>query len=229
MADKGTGRGAMRRTAKLAWHHTVTTIPPTATEAAELAHIKDIETYHLARGFGLFGYHGVAFPSGRAYLTGDLQGVRAHIRLLNDQYVGFALVGDFSTTSPQSAQLRAAAELRRLYIEQGFPVPVQEAGHTDYALPASPTSCPGNQRSSWIPKIGQEETDMLKDERDELMRIGQAVDAIRGREDNHILAMHFRAAEAAHAASAAVYGAEAAKQSAAAPSAPTRPGPQPQP
>jgi hypothetical protein len=178
MDDGGIGWGPMIPHPGLVWHHTAAffmAANPTAED--EINHILMIERYHISRGYTLFGYHGIAFPSGGAYWTGDLDRRRAHVQDRNHEFVGFALVGDYSDSIPLPDTLRAAAQLRAHYVTR-YGVQVDEHGHADVALPTSPTSCPGRLRSLWIPKIGQEANDLLPDERKELLRIGAAVDAI---------------------------------------------------
>ncbi len=156
MSDQGKGRGALpaNNVTGIAWHHTAVFYPaPNLTPAMERAHIAMIDIFHVRQGYVLFGYHGIAFASGRAYLTGDLNGVRSHVAGgPNYRLIGFCVAGDYSHSSPPDEALRALALLRRRAHQTRIHA-WQEKGHIDWALPEHPTSCPGAQRAAWIPRI----------------------------------------------------------------------------
>lgn len=171
LKDRGAGRGTRTATIGIAWHHTAAFYPAAKlTEADEVAHILMIEQYHISLGYGVFAYHGIAFASGRAYLTGNLDALRSHVASRNHELIGFVVAGDYSNSSPPPLALRALAEFRVLVTGRLGALP--ERGHGDWALPQYATSCPGAQRALWIPKIAeagtdppppdQEEDDMLK-------------------------------------------------------------------
>lgn len=161
MADKGKGRYARAAngnpTIGLAWHHTAVLYAlDGATPEQEWAHIQTIEQYHIAQGWRTFGYHGIVFPSGRAYLTGDLDGARAHVASRNHELVGFCLAGRFDGDAvPSALQLAGARLLRRMFVTW-YGQPRDEKGHTEWALPEYPTNCPGPRRAAWIRLIADD-------------------------------------------------------------------------
>lgn len=94
-------------------HHTAMgQLPADASEDDELAVLDCIYAFHVnARGFGGIGYHGVAFASGRTYLTCPLDRWGAHVAFENNHLWGFAAAGDYSGSIPPDGALRGLAEL----------------------------------------------------------------------------------------------------------------------
>lgn len=127
----------------IAIHHTVTPTPsPAATVAEEMDRLKAIENYHIGQGFGLFGYHYAAFPSGRCYQIGDTLGQRAHVAQRNHQLVGIALMGTFTEHYPGDDHMRAATEaIKQIEAETGLSLAI--AGHNSWATPGNGTGCAG--------------------------------------------------------------------------------------
>lgn len=125
----------------IAVHHSVTSISAQATIGQERAHIKNIDAYHISKGYGGYAYHMTAFPSGRAYQTGDLNGARAHVQNRNNELIGVVCIGDFSTTLPALPQQMALKECLD-YMLTAYPDRAI-GGHTEWALDDDPTSCPG--------------------------------------------------------------------------------------
>lgn len=148
------------------------------TEQDEINHIRMIDLYHVSRGFGGFGYHCAAFPSGRAYQTGDFDGGRAHVWGRNDELPGWVLIGDYSDELPSAGGLTAAAECERALDDyMGREVPLK--GHRDWALPGHGTTCPGRvrERLSTIRQLAKED-DMTPEEVKQIAR-AEAIDVIR--------------------------------------------------
>jgi hypothetical protein len=140
----------------IAVHHSVSGLQFfTAAEMTpedELNHIRMIDTYHASQGWGGFGYHLAAFPSGRLYLCGDLDGARAHVASRNNVLKGIVFIGDFTARDPGPAQLQAGAEAVALVrVAAGAPLPI--AGHRTWALPAYPTSCPGDRLAARLNEL----------------------------------------------------------------------------
>lgn len=128
----------------IAVHHSVSgqKLTVTSSEQHERDHIRTIDRYHVDQGYGGFGYHAAVFPSGRAYLCGNLESMRAHVAKRNHQLLGVVLIGDFTSQLPGQEQLTGLAGVLdefRTYL--GRDVPVQ--GHTEWALPGEGTGCPG--------------------------------------------------------------------------------------
>lgn len=132
----------------IAVHHTVTqTMAEDATQAEELATLHVIEDYHVSIGYQLFAYHLAAFPSGRVYQVGDLDGQRAHVAGRNHELVGVVAVGTFTTVAPSALQLQAIAEgIRLIQARMGDWLAVK--GHGVWALPGEGTACAGAYMNS---------------------------------------------------------------------------------
>lgn len=144
------GRKPVGQVIGYAVHHSVTTMAPSATETQELAHIKTIDAYHVSIGYGGFGYHMAAFPSGRAYLAGDLTGQRAHVKDRNHELIGIVAIGDFSNALPGIPQLHAIRDCLEFAAAGYGELPVK--GHNDWALPGQGTVCAGQlNRYPWGP------------------------------------------------------------------------------
>lgn len=143
----------------VAVHHSVSGdyLTPSSSEAEELAHIKAIDKYHRDQGWLGFGYHMAAFPSGRLYLCGDLDGQRAHVAGRNHVLRGVVAIGTFTTRLPGQPQLRAIAEgIREIRAFIGRELPAR--GHNEWALPGQGTGCAGLLNGfDWTPYLGEEE------------------------------------------------------------------------
>jgi len=118
----------------------------------EIAHIKAIDAYHVRVGYGGFGYNGIGFASGRGYVVGDGKQQRAGIYRRNHEIENFCLAGDFSIkTVPLGLVLIAARWVKAKWAQHGVELPVK--GHMQWALPESPTSCPGAVGLASVPTI----------------------------------------------------------------------------
>ena len=144
----------------IAIHHTVTFFLSTnATVGDELNQLAMIYRSHLNRGLGGIGYHGVSFPSGRAYLTSPLTHWGAHVAGENDDKWGFAAAGTYTDVVPPLALRQGLAEL----IAMADSARIKK-------LPLSPhrrwtaTTCPGNPWQQWVPTLRKKEEDDMTDE-----------------------------------------------------------------
>ena len=132
------------------------------TQDDEIFHLRVIDQYHVEQGWGGFGYHLAAFPSGRWYYCGDLTGARAHVASRNYELIGVVLIGDFSANVPPLLQMEAAREAVA-FVRQTYPGR-SIAPHREWALPQYPTACPGDTYQEWVPflePLASEEDDML--------------------------------------------------------------------
>ncbi len=167
----------------VAVHHTVTTAPSVfVTEGAEMEHIRAIDAYHVAQGFGGFGYHAIAFPSGRAYLCGDLNGARAHVLHRNQELRGVALAGTFTDSLPSAQQLAAARAAVAACRADAPTIPIR--GHRQWALPDGATACPGNRFAEWVPGLAEED-DMTPDDVRRIINEELAAAINAGKSYNH--------------------------------------------
>lgn len=141
----------------IAVHHSVTKADEHWLEAQERIHIQTIDQYHaspppLGAGFGLFGYHMAVFPSGRVYLCGELDGMRAHVAKRNHELIGIVAIGNFVGGPPLAPQLEGIIEAIRYVREQVGPLPIK--GHNDWALPGEGTACAGALNNvDWEPLL----------------------------------------------------------------------------
>ncbi len=96
----------------IAIHHTQTLfLTANATSTDELNQLAVIYQYHWGKGYGGIGYHGIAFPSGRVYLTAPLDRWGANVLGENDHVWGFAGAGDFTNSIPPAGILHGLGEL----------------------------------------------------------------------------------------------------------------------
>ena len=183
MTDRGAGRYVLdpRDVIGIAIHHSVSGGQFFAAGAQdqddELSHLLMIDQYHASLGWGGFAYHLAAFPSGRWYLCGNLNGARAHVASRNDELVGLVLIGTFTTSPPPPAQISAAraavAYMRRTY-------PGRALGpHRLWALVEYPTSCPGDTWLAWVPTLNaappESEADLTPEESRKLTQLWEWV------------------------------------------------------
>ncbi len=133
------GNGAQGVIVGIAIHHTVG-VNLVQTEEEERATIKRIDLQHKANpGWGGFGYHGIVFPSGRAYHCGE--GRRAHVEKRNHELRGWAFSGTFTTEQPTGLAWEGMKEAL-LWERRLAPIPV--AGHRELTAPGTGgTICPG--------------------------------------------------------------------------------------
>jgi len=139
-------------------HHTTGPgLPATATEAQEIAYLRDIDTYHRTqRGLDAIGYQLVAFASGRVYVAAPLDRYGAAVALHNNHTLSIALPGDFTTDPPTPAHLNALARAIA-HVDAYLYRPVSIYPHRHWGG----TACPGNTYSAWPRPLRQtEDTDM---------------------------------------------------------------------
>lgn len=190
LSDNGRGRFDYTRPPRiLVWHHTAVFYPLDRCDHAEhLAHIHMIEAYHIRQGYGVFGYHGIAFGCGCAYWTGDVRGARSHVASRNHEATGFCFAGDLRGRRPTAEAIAAARLLRAIHV-RSWGDPDDEPGHTDFALPQYPTSCPGAPRAPWIRDIAHppKEDDMTDEQAKMLEEIRDRMRLTNGPYDNQLI------------------------------------------
>lgn len=133
----------------IAIHHTVgqTAFPDKnfngTTMDEEIAHIVAINEYHITKGYGGFGYNGIAFESGRCYVVGQMNGARAHVANHNNHLLGLVAAGTFTDNAmPMGLFLALARMVKAAWVVYGQ---VLVGGHMEFVTdPAWATSCPGN-------------------------------------------------------------------------------------
>jgi hypothetical protein len=109
------------------------------TLAAQARHMREIERWHLDRGFLAIGYHFVISPSGRIFKGRPLDRMGAHVKGHNRGTVGICLMGDFEQERPTVAALAALEAVRARLVAGAEGLPL--LGHLDHSGQA--TACPG--------------------------------------------------------------------------------------
>jgi hypothetical protein len=138
-------RGALDH---LVVHHTAyhsTRIGGTTLEA-QSHHMRQIERWHLDRGFLAIGYHFVLSPTGRIFRGRPLDRMGAHVKGHNRGTVGIALMGDFERERPTLAALAALAAVRTRLVPGGARLPL--LGHREHSGQA--TACPGRFLTEYL-------------------------------------------------------------------------------
>jgi len=157
MTDHGAGRYVLDPAAVIgiAIHHSVSGgqfyMAPAPSQDDELSHLIMIDQYHASKGWGGFAYHLAAFPSGRLYLCGNVNGARAHVASRNNELIGLVCIGTFTDVAPPPPLLAAAAA-GVAYIWRTYPGRMI-GPHREWALPEYPTTCPGDVWLSWAPQL----------------------------------------------------------------------------
>jgi N-acetylmuramoyl-L-alanine amidase len=130
-------------------HHTAVPEPTLAggSPEAEAAHMRDLESLHLDRGWAAIGYHFVVMPSGRIYAGRPAEAVGAHVEGHNLDTIGVALAGDFEREKPTSEAVTALERVKAL-VPGASTVPVLP--HRDLAS----TRCPGRFLAESLPRGG---------------------------------------------------------------------------
>ncbi len=102
----------------------------------------------IAMGWGGMPYHLVASPNGRCFYTLSLNKMGAHVKRRNHELLGVAAMGDFTYSEPGNLQICALARaVLAIWTSRGKLLGGR--GHREWALPISPTSCPGDTWWSW--------------------------------------------------------------------------------
>jgi N-acetylmuramoyl-L-alanine amidase len=107
--------------------------------AAQSRHMREIERWHLERGFLAIGYHFVISQTGRIFRGRPVDRIGAHVKGHNRGTVGICLMGDFEHERPTIAALAALAAVSTELIPGGAGKPLR--AHRDHAGQA--TKCPG--------------------------------------------------------------------------------------
>ena len=107
--------------------------------AAQSRHVREIERWHLERGFLAIGYHFVISPTGRVFRGRPVDRMGAHVKGHNRGTVGICLMGDFEHERPTLASLAALAAVQSRLIPGGAGRPLR--AHRDHSGQA--TLCPG--------------------------------------------------------------------------------------
>ncbi len=74
--------------------------------------MREIQRWHLERGWATVGYHFVLSPSGRVFLGRPVDRLGAHVLGHNVGTVGIALMGNFELERPTPAALESLTYVR---------------------------------------------------------------------------------------------------------------------
>jgi N-acetylmuramoyl-L-alanine amidase len=126
----------------LVLHHTAFASSGIAgtTLAAEARHMRQIQQWHLDRGWATVGYHFVVSPTGRIFRGRPVDRLGAHVLGHNAGTVGICLMGNFQTERPTSSALASLEHVRTRLVPGGARVPL--LGHRDHRGHES-SACPG--------------------------------------------------------------------------------------
>lgn len=133
------GRGPLDH---LVLHHTAfaTSGIGGRTLAAESAHMRAIQRWHLDRGWATVGYHFVVAPSGRVFRGRPVDRLGAHVLGHNAGTVGICLMGNFELERPTPEALSSLAHVRAALVPGGAAVALR--AHRDHRGHER-SACPG--------------------------------------------------------------------------------------
>ena len=118
-----------------------------ASLAAEARHMREIQRWHLERGWATIGYHFVVSPSGRVFRGRPVDRLGAHVQGHNRGTVGICLMGDFERERPTGPALETLGYVRRTLVPGGDRVPI--VGHSDHSGHAT-NACPGRHLRPYL-------------------------------------------------------------------------------
>ena len=125
------------------------------TLAAEARHMRQIQRWHLDRGWLTVGYHFVVSPSGRIFGGRPVDRLGAHVAGHNAGTVGICLMGNFERERPTDAALAALEHVRTRLVPGGASVAL--LGHRDHRGHES-SACPGRYLKTRKPPEGGSRT-----------------------------------------------------------------------
>jgi N-acetylmuramoyl-L-alanine amidase len=129
----------------LAIHHSGVNVDSTALSIAEY----HVNVMGWAEGIG---YHWLVHWDGRIEYVGDVLTARANVAKRNREVIGICLPGNWNDDVPGDAQLGGALELVT-WLRALLPW-AEVRGHSDVALAAYPTTCPGLMWPAWRAVLG---------------------------------------------------------------------------
>lgn len=121
------------------------------TLTAEARHMRQIQRWHLDRGWATIGYHFVVSPSGRIFAGRPVDRLGAHVAGHNAGTVGVCLMGDFERERPTAAALTALEHVRARLVPGGASVAL--LGHRDHRGHET-SACPGRYLNRREPPPG---------------------------------------------------------------------------
>jgi N-acetylmuramoyl-L-alanine amidase len=122
-----------------------------ATLDAEARHMRQIQQWHLDRGWATVGYHFVLSPTGRIFRGRPVDRLGAHVLGHNVGTVGICLMGNFESERPTASALAALDLVRTRLVPGGAAVAL--LGHRDHRGHES-SACPGRHLKRREPPSG---------------------------------------------------------------------------
>jgi len=127
----------------IAVHHVAAT---STVEATASFHTRPVA--EGGRGWPNIGYYAFIDMDGTTYICNSLDTASYHVAGRNHELLGIVFNGDLTASFPTDAQIRAFNRLHpRLVAKLGYDLPVN--GHKHWALPSSPSACPGGLWAQW--------------------------------------------------------------------------------
>jgi hypothetical protein len=118
------------------------------------AGVKGIQDYHMnTKGWSDIGYHFLIDQDGTIYQGRPENRVGAHVLNQNTGNLGVSLMGDFMTTAPPDAQMKAAAHLVR-YLSKKYNIGLNRTNVKGHGERMS-TDCPGTILRGQLDKLVQ--------------------------------------------------------------------------
>jgi N-acetylmuramoyl-L-alanine amidase len=118
---------------------------------AEAAHMREIQRWHLERGWATVGYHFVISPGGRIFRGRPVDRLGAHVLGHNGGTVGIGLMGDFEHERPTPAALASLVHVRSRLVPDG--AKARLLAHRDHRGHET-SACPGRNLSAYADKRG---------------------------------------------------------------------------
>ena len=134
-------------------HHTAfatSQIEGTSFEA-EAAHMREIQRWHLERGWATVGYHFVVSPTGRIFRGRPVDRLGAHVLGHNVGTIGISLMGHFELERPSPAALASLTHVRARLVPGGSRARL--LGHRDHRGHET-SACPGRHLAPYVEKRG---------------------------------------------------------------------------
>ncbi len=113
--------------------------------------MREIQRWHLERGWATVGYHFVVSPSGRVFRGRPVDRLGAHVLGHNVGTVGICLMGNFELERPTPAALESLTYTRRRLVPGG--AKARLLGHRDHRGHET-SACPGRNLEPYADKRG---------------------------------------------------------------------------
>lgn len=110
----------------------------------QIEHVKAINAFHISKGYGGFGYNGIAFRDGTVMTVGKAEGARAHVANHNNHLTGICMAGTFTDQEVPIGLVLGVARFLAA-VEHTYGVRVTKAHRRWVTDPAWATACCGDR------------------------------------------------------------------------------------